>query len=195
MEGGRPAGGRDRGGARIQAPRPGRARVATGVAALGTAGGLAAYPALQDIRFQWLALGLGACALVLLAAGLTLGWASPTGWGLGALGGQYGVLFAAEGRSLDELTPLYAAGLILVAELAYWSLEPRVPAGTESGLLVRRLAHLTGVCVAAATLAALVLVAAAAGGGGGLALEVLGAAAAVGALGLVAALVRGSALR
>jgi hypothetical protein len=140
-------------------------------------------------------LSLGCLALVLLALGLAARWRAPVGLGLTLLGAQYAVLFAGHGSSLDEATPIYAAGLLLVAELAYWSLERRVAAWTEEGLLLRRLAHLIGVCSAAAVVAALVLVAAASGGGGGVALEALGAAAAVGTVAVVALLVRRSALR
>jgi hypothetical protein len=140
-------------------------------------------------------LSLGAAALALLALGLAGRWRAPVGVGLALFGAQYAVLFTAHGRSLDEAAPVYAAGFLLVAELAYWSLERRAAAWTEHGLLLRRLAHLLGVCFAAAALAALVLVAAASGGGGGVALEALGAAAAVGAVAVVAVLVRRSALR
>lgn len=150
---------------------------------------------MQELRLDWLVLTLGAAALVLLALGLATRWRAPVGLGMTLLGAQYAVLFAAHGSSLDEGTPAYAAGFLLVAELAYWSLERRVPAWTEHGLLLRRLGHLVGVCFAAAAVAALVMVAAASGGGGGVALEALGAAAAVGAVAVVALLVRRSALR
>jgi hypothetical protein len=95
---------------------------------------------------------------------------------------------------LDELTPVYAAWFMLVAELAYWSLEPRVPAWTEPRLLARRLSQIAISCIGASVLAAVVLVIAGASGGGGLALELLGALAAVGALGVVAALARSKSL-
>jgi hypothetical protein len=138
----------------------------------------------------------GALALGLLALGLVANWPAPLGPALMLLGAEYAVHFAAYGDSLDKGAPVYAAGLVLTAELAYWSLEPpRVAAWTEYGLLLRRLAHLVAVCSAAAALAALVIVVAASGGGGGVALEAVGAAAAVGAVAVVAVLVRRSALR
>lgn len=115
------------------------------------------------------------------------------GWGLAALGGEYGVLFAAEGRALDELTPVYAGAFVLVAELAFWSIERRVPAWSEPALVERSLVRLAATCLGAAGVAALVMVAAAAAGGGGIALEAIGVAAAIGALALVAVLVRRSA--
>ena len=138
------------------------------------------------------AVGLGGLALSLLAIGLGARSGASLGWGLAALGGEYAVLFSAQGRALDELTPLYTGAFILVAELAFWSIERRVPAWSEPGLVERRLAYLAGVSAAAAAVAAVVLVVAASSGGGGVALEAIGVAAAIGALALVAVLVRRS---
>jgi len=136
---------------------------------------------------------MGALGLALLAAGLLARSGPSLGWGLAALGGEYAVWFAAQGSALDELTPAYAAAFILVAELGYWSVERRVDAWSEPELLPRRLANLAGVCGGAAAVAALVLVEAAASGGGGAALEALGVAAVIGALAVLAVLVRRSA--
>jgi len=144
----------------------------------------------QDLHLRWLALVLGGLALSFLAAGLTTRSAAALGWGLAALGGEYAVLFAAQGRALDEAAPVYAAGLVLVAELAFWSVERRIAAWSDPAIAERRLAQLLGVCVGAAAVAALVLVVAAASVGGGLALEAIGVAAAIGALALLGVLVR-----
>ena len=179
------------GGEGIQAPRPRRARVATGVVALLAAAGLAAYPAAQDIELQLLALGFGALALVLLAFGLLVGWAGALGCGLAALGAEYAVLFAAEGATLDRLTPVYAVGFLFVAEVAFWSIERRVPAWSEATALEWRLARLAVACVGAAGVAALATVsAAAATGGGGVVLETFGVGAAIGSIVILAALMR-----
>jgi hypothetical protein len=148
----------------------------------------------QDIHLRWLALAAGALAMSLLAVGLAARSGPLLGWGLAALGGEYGVLFTAEGRALDELTPLYAGALVLVAELAFWSIERRVSAWSEPTLVERRLARLATTTIGAAGVAAVVIVAAAASsGGGGIALEAIGVAAAIGALALVAVLVQRSA--
>jgi hypothetical protein len=157
------------------------------------AAGLAAYPAVQDIELHWVALGLAAPAIALLAIGLAFRSGALLGWGLAALGGEYAVLFAAQGQALDELTPVYAGAFVLVAELAFWSIERRVPAWSEPGLTEWRLAFLFGVSAAGAAIAAFVLVVAAASGGGGVAREAIGVAAAIGALVLVVLLVRRSA--
>jgi hypothetical protein len=147
----------------------------------------------QDIHLRRLALGLAGLAVALLGLGLAARSGPVLGWGLAALGGEYAVLFAAQAGALDELTPLYAGAFFLVAELAFWSIEPRVPAWSEPGLVDRRLAYVAGVSAGAAAVAGLVLVVAAASGGGGAALEAIGVAATIGALGLVAMLVRRSA--
>jgi hypothetical protein len=84
---------------------------------------------------------------------------------------------------------------MLVAELGFWSIEPRIPAWSDAAVAEWRLARLGGACIAAAALAALALVAAAAATGtGGLALESLGVVAAVGSLILITVLVSRRAL-
>ncbi len=157
--------------------------------------GLAVYPALQDVDLWWLALALGGLAVALLAGGLAARSGAILGWALVALGAEYTVLFTAQGPALDEVTPLYAGAFLLVAELAFWSIERRVPAWSAPGLVERRLTRLAAVTLGAMALAAAVLVLAAAsgGGGGGVALEAIGVAAAIGALVLLAVLVRRSA--
>jgi len=159
--------------------------------ALVAATGLAAYPAAQDLELRYLALGLGGAALVLLAFGLLVRWPGALGLGLAALGGEYAVLFAAEGSTLDTLTPVYAAGFILVAELAFWSIERRVAAWSESTALEWRLARLGAACVGAVAVAGLAtLSAAAATGGGGVVLESFGVGAAIGSVLILALLMR-----
>ena len=159
--------------------------------ALVAATGLAAYPAAQDLELRYLALGLGGAALVLLAFGLVVRWPGALGLGLAALGGEYAVLFAAEGSTLDTLTPVYAAGFILVAELAFWSIERRVAAWSESTALEWRLARLGAACAGAVAVAGLAtLSAAAATGGGGVVLESFGVGAAIGSVLILALLMR-----
>jgi len=159
--------------------------------ALVAATGLAAYPAAQDLELRYLALGLGGAALVLLAFGLLVRWPGALGLGLAALGGEYAVLFAAEGSTLDTLTPVYAAGFILVAELAFWSIERRVAAWSESTALEWRLARLGAACAGAVAVAGLAtLSAAAATGGGGVVLESFGVGAAIGSVLILALLMR-----
>ena len=163
--------------------------------AVGAAAGLAAYPAAQDIRLQPVSLALAVLGVVLLVLGLVARSPGGIGFALVSLGATYGVLFAAEGSRLDRLAPVYAAGLLLVAELAFWSIESRVPAWSDSELVIWRLARLALACAGAAVLGAIVIADASAGtGGGGLVLETLGVAAVIGAIVLVTALVRRAAV-
>ena len=155
-----------------------------------SAAALAAYPAAQNLRFQWAALAFAIAGVLVFTLGLIVRWPGALGLGLAALGAEYAVLFVAEGGALDRYTPVYAAGFMLVAELGFWSIEPRIPAWSEAAVAEWRLARLAGACIAAAVLAALALVAAAAATGtGGLALESLGVVAAIGSLILITALV------
>jgi hypothetical protein len=117
------------------------------------------------------------------------------GWAFTVLGAEYATLFVAEGGALDRLTPAYAAGFMFVAELAFWSIERRVPAWSDPTLVERRLARLVGACALAAVVAALVVVLSAASGGGGIFLESSGVVASIAALGVLALLVRRFSLR
>jgi hypothetical protein len=142
------------------------------------------------MHLQWAALGFAIAGVLVFALGLATRSAGLLGLGLAAIGADYAVLFLAEGGSLDRFTPAYAAGLMLVAELGFWSIESRIPAWSEPAVAEWRLARVAGACVSAAVLAALALVAAsAASGTGGLALESLGVVAALGSLVLITILV------
>ena len=136
---------------------------------------------------------LGALGLALLAAGLLLRSSGLLAGGLVALGGEYSIWFAAQGSDLDAYAPLYAATFLLVAELAYWSIERRVEAWSEPDLVLWRLGNLLAVCGGAAAIAAFVLVLGAVGGAGGAALEAVGVAAVIGTLAVLGLLVRRSA--
>lgn len=151
------------------------------------------YPAAQHIHLRELALGLAGLGLFLLALGLLARWSGAVGLGLAALGGEYAVLFAAESAHLDRTAPVYAIGFLLVAELAFWSIEPRVPAWADPVVFELRLARLAVTCALAGIVAGLVVVdSTAISGGGGFGLEALGVGAAVGSLLLLAGLVRRS---
>jgi hypothetical protein len=154
------------------------------------AAALAAYPASQNLNLQWAALGFAIAGVLLFAVGLVFRSPGTLGLGLAMLGADYAVLFVAEGSALDRLTPAYAAGFMLVAELGFWSIESRIPAWSEAAVAEWKLARIAGTCIGAAVLAALALVAAsAATGTGGPALESLGVVATVGSLVLITVLV------
>ena len=91
-----------------------------------------------------------------------------------------------EADALDTRAPLVAGALLAVAELAYWSLELRVPVADEAGTSLRRLALLAALVLGALALGAVLLALVEAVSAGGPAIDLLGAAAAVGALALLA---------
>ena len=93
------------------------------------------------------------------------------------------------GRALDERAPLVAAGLLLVAELSYWSVERRA-GGADAEILPRRLAALFGLVVGSIALGVLLLAAASAPGGGGTVLEAIGVTCAVALFVVVSLLAR-----
>jgi hypothetical protein len=154
------------------------------------AAALAAFPASQNVDLQWAALAFAISAMLVFAVGLVARSPGALGIGLALLGADYAVLFVVEGGTLDQFTPAYAAGFILVSELGFWSIESRIPAWSEPAVAEWKLARIAGTCIGAAVLAALALVAAAAATGtGGLALESLGVVAVLGSLVLITVLV------
>jgi hypothetical protein len=133
---------------------------------------------------------LGAAGVLWLLVGLAARWSAALAVGIVFLGAEQAVRLTLGPNTVDPWTPAYAAGLLLVAELAWWSIEPRVAAWPEHGVAPRRLAVVVGMCAAGAVVAALVVVAAGAPLNGGVELELVGVAAAVGALAVVAGLAR-----
>jgi hypothetical protein len=92
-----------------------------------------------------------------------------------------------EADSLDSRAPVVAALLVVVAELAYWSLELRATLAEEPGTYLRRISLLSlvvlGTVVAGSAILALVGEIEARG----TAVDLVGAAAALGAVALLAA--------
>jgi hypothetical protein len=113
---------------------------------------------------------------------LVLGWSPLVPVSLLLLGSAYSTHLAADDPALDVRAPLIAAGLLLTAELAYWSLEERDEIHAERGESLRHLgvvaALALGGLVAGGTLLAVADLARAEG----LAIDLLGAVAAAGAL-------------
>jgi hypothetical protein len=81
---------------------------------------------------------LGGAALLLLVAGLVTGEGFFVPWAIGALGSEWIVSLYL--RTVMEVvtTAVIGAALLLVAELAYWSLEMRTPSRDEGRLVLRR---------------------------------------------------------
>ncbi len=75
----------------------------------------------------------------LLAASLVLGWATGIPWALGILGGEFVATLYVSGESHNFAAVIYGAGLLLVAELAFWSLDARTRTIDETGLTAGRI--------------------------------------------------------
>ncbi len=123
-------------------------------------------------------------ALVALVAALVLGWSVLLPASLLLVGAAYALhLYLDEG--FDVKAPLFAAGLLLAAELGYWSLEEREQVRSEPGEGLRRLAFVAGLTLAGLVVGTVLLAAADLARAGGLAVDLVGAGAAAAALLLV----------
>jgi hypothetical protein len=187
---GSPAAGRVGGGEEIQAPRPGRARLATALGALLVAAALAFAKPTGSSAHGLLLLALGGSAVLWLGVGLAARWNAPLVLGLACLGAEQAVRLTDGPSRVDPWTPVYAAGFLLAAELAWWSIEPRVAAWSDLEVLIRRVLAIAACCIGGALLAALVVLAAGAPLHGGVGLELIGVAAAVAVIVVVAAVAR-----
>jgi len=118
---------------------------------------------------------------VLLAA-VVNGWPSLVPVALAIAGGMYAGELALDDAPLDAAAPAIAVGLFLAAELAYWSLDERERVVGEVGESLRRSGFVALLGLGAFLTAATVLALADLIGGGGIALDLLGTAAAVAAL-------------
>ena len=156
------------------------------------AGALVAAAVVRAGGHDVLLLVIGAAAVAFLAAGLVLRWSAALAVGIALLGAQQATRLALGPDALDEATPLVAGALLLAAELAWWSIEPRIPAWAQPGVAVRRVLTVFTTCVAATVVSAVVVVAAGAGVGGGTLLLLTGVVAATAALGVLALVARRS---
>jgi hypothetical protein len=128
----------------------------------------------------------GGLAVLLLVAGLLprLSFAIPLA--IAFLGFQYALLLLFGGDALDTRAPFVAAALFAIAELAYFALELRDAVADEPGTYLRRASLVAGLSIAVVAVGVAILALAEATGRGGVLLQLLGAAAAVGALALLA---------
>lgn len=171
----------------IQALRPRLARIATGLAAVAGALGLAAHAALEEP-----AVGLfGAAGAVVLAGALVFRRSGLVAPALALVAAGYAVMLVVRNADVaDPAAPLVACALLLVAEFAYWSVELAGTGQAEVRNLLRRFFALLALAAGALVLAAGVLAATAVPLGGGLVWNVLGVAAAATAVALITALAR-----
>jgi hypothetical protein len=140
--------------------------------------------------FQEVGVRVGAGALVALIAGVVLGWAPLIPLAAALAGGLYAAELAIADAPLDVSAPAVAAGLLLCTELGYWSLEERTRWLGEAGDGLRRAAFVALLGVAAFVVAATLLALVDAVRARGLALDLLGALAAVTVLATVLVVAR-----
>jgi hypothetical protein len=132
----------------------------------------------------------GGLAALVLAAGLLLRTPAAVPAAIVLLGGEYALVLSVEGSALDTRAAVVAAGLLVAAELAYWSLELRAEITDEPGSYARRLAVLALLALGALVLAGGLLAVVDLAGREGLAVEIAGAAAAFAAVVLLWSLAR-----
>ena len=148
-----------------------------------------AYAAIREPRFAGLVVGIGAIGAVLLAFVLVRELGDLLPWAVIPLGIAYTVSLVLRGSGVDGGAPLVAVALLLCAELAAWSIDEQFAIPAERPVLLARASALVALAVGSLVVATLVvslsLVPAS-----GLAWTVLGAAAAVGVVGLAVRLAR-----
>lgn len=127
-----------------------------------------------------------AAAVLLLSLALSGGQSAPIPFALLVLGAMY--VTPPGDRAIPA--PVYGAALLLLAELAYWSLDERVVQRVQPGVSRRRLLAILAVAAAAVPAGAVVLAGAEADVERSPALTAAGAAAIVACVGLLAALAR-----
>lgn len=161
------------------------------MATAATAIALVLYPVLAAERLAGLAALAGAVAAPVLLVGIAFRAGSLVGAGLLLVGLDYGVSLVTRSGTAGYGVVPYAAGLVLAAELAYWSLE--VP---REWALVRRRALLAAALAAGSSaVAALVVAVAGASSGRSVAFELVAFGGAAAALLLVARLASSTAAR
>ena len=134
-----------------------------------------------------------AVALVVLVAALVLGWSPLVPVAIASAGGLYAAQLAVDDAPVDASAPVVAAGLLLVTELAYWSLDEREDVTGDPGDALRRLPFVALLAIAALVVGGLLLVLVDVVQAEGLALDVVGAIAASAILATVLLAARGRA--
>lgn len=131
---------------------------------------------------------LAAAGTAALAAGLWRRRSVAVPWSLLALGTAAALSFSEEAD--PARAPLFAAGLLAVGELGYWSLDTRESRPAVPGISARRIALLSGLVAASIALGTVLVSVARVEPGGGLLLEAAGVGAAVALAAAVLALSR-----
>jgi hypothetical protein len=147
---------------------------------------LAAYPAALEAD----SVPFGVVGVLLVAGALVRPAAALVPWGLAFLGGAYALALVVSDRDLDVGAGFVAAGLLLVGELAFWSVEARDWPEEDSAAARVRLAGMLILALAGATIGTLLVAAGAAVPADLGLVQVAGVLGAVGALLALALLAR-----
>jgi len=133
---------------------------------------------------------LGILGVLFVVAALARASAALVAWGVAFLGGAYALALVLSDRDLDPGAGFVAAGLFLVAELAFWSVEAHEWPAEDSSAARARLAGMLILGLAGATVGTLLLAAGAAVPADLGLVQVAGALGAVGAVLALALLAR-----
>jgi len=128
---------------------------------------------------------MGAVATVGLAVTLAIGRPGPIVGALALLGGAYAVILVIDEPPLDGRAAIVGAALLTIGELAHLSVEARPAVTEEAGAAARRIAAVAVLALCALGLGGAVLAVVDVYRTGGIAIEVVGVAAAAGAVGLL----------
>lgn len=141
-------------------------------------------------RGQGYLVAITGIALACLLLGLLATWVRGVGWGVGLLGTAFLVRVQLDPATVTHWTPLVAGGLLLVAELGFWSheLDGANAAGTRRPS--RRASELLLIAAASAALCELALDVSTIAPLPGSWTLILGVAAATGILGILLRLAR-----
>jgi hypothetical protein len=146
-----------------------------------TAAGLTLWATLAAGAAEELVATPGIFGSALLAVALVGRWPDVLPWAVALLGAQYAASLLLRDAGIDGFAPVYAALLLVTAELAYWSLEAKPALGG----VMRRLASLLGLVLGTVAVAATLLALSEGGAERGFVLQLLGLVAAAGAVALL----------
>ena len=130
---------------------------------------------------------VAAVAFVAIVAAVVRGWSLLVPVAVTLVGAAYAAELAVDDAPLDLAAPAVAVGVLLTAELAYWSLDERSRSASDAALGLRRAALLAAAALAIFVVASGLLVLVDEIRARGLALDLVGALAAVGVLAAVLA--------
>jgi hypothetical protein len=151
---------------------------------------LIAYPAIATDRDPGPLWALGGAGALVAGAGALVAMTPAIGVGLATLAVEYAVFADERGGNFDTRAAVWAAGLLLVAELLFLAVELRTSVVEGGDLVARRLGTVLMVVTGSVVLGAFLLAVAAVRPPGGLALQLTGVAAVIGVLALVLSLAR-----